>query len=174
MKEDRTDGTAPEALRYRAAVRALLMDPDDGAVLLLHAHFPGWKRSRWLVPGGGIDAGETPLEALLREVREETGAALDRRAVVPAPVWRRRVRYAWQGVHYDQEEHYFLCALPRFTPHAEENPAAHETEALLGFGWWTAAAVAASGEQFIPRALAPALAALHRGERPATPIDVGP
>lgn len=168
------DGATAERPRYRAAVRALLMDPEDGAVLLLHARFPGWKRSRWLVPGGGIDARETPLDALVREVHEETGRILDRRDVVPAPVWRRRVPYAWQGVHYDQEEHFFLVPSARFEPDTANNPATHETEALLGFDWWTPQAMTASQEQFIPRALAGALAALHRGERPTTPIDVGP
>lgn len=168
------DGARAEWPRHRAAVRALLVDPEDGAVLLLHSRFPGWKRSRWLVPGGGIDARETPLDALVREVREETGRTIDRRAVAPTPVWYRRVRYAWQGVHYDQEEHFFLVPTLRFEPDTANNPATHETEALLGFDWWTPQAMADSQEQFIPRALAGALAALHRGGRPTTPIDVGP
>lgn len=168
------DGGTAERPRYRAAVRALLVDPEDGAVLLLRARFPGWKRARWLVPGGGIDARETPLDALVREVREETGRRIEPRDVVPAPVWYRRVRYAWQGVHYDQEEHYFLVPSARFEPETANNPATHETEALLGHGWWTPRAMADSREQFIPRALAGALAALYRGERPTTPIDVGP
>lgn len=82
--------------------------------------------------------------------------------------------YPWQGVHYDQEEHFFLVPCTRFEPDAADNPATHETEALLGFDWWTPRAMIASREPFIPRALAGALAALHRGERPKTPIDVGP
>ncbi len=38
--------------------------------LLLHLH---QKYSMWLAPGGHIDPGENPFEAVLREVKEETG-----------------------------------------------------------------------------------------------------
>ena len=73
----------------------------------------------------------------------------------------------------DQHERYFLLRVPRFEPDPHANPAAHETEALEAFGWWTATAMEASGEQFIPRALARYLPPLHSGDLPRQPLDVG-
>jgi len=57
----RVDGTAGGA--------ALLLTR-RGANLSAHAR-------QWAFPGGRIDAGETPLEAALREMQEEVGLALD-------------------------------------------------------------------------------------------------
>lgn len=42
----------------------------DGAVLLTFQEAPDFE---YQLPGGGIDEGETPLQALHREVYEETG-----------------------------------------------------------------------------------------------------
>ena len=53
----------------------LLLVRADGAVLLQHRDdiptidYPG----RWAVPGGAIEAGETPEQAAVREIAEETG-----------------------------------------------------------------------------------------------------
>lgn len=42
---------------------------DGPQVLLVHHNATG----KWVFPGGHVDEGETPAEAALREVREETG-----------------------------------------------------------------------------------------------------
>lgn len=45
----------------------------DKKILLGKSHKGGVYQNAWIVPGGGIDEGETKLEALRREMLEETG-----------------------------------------------------------------------------------------------------
>jgi ADP-ribose pyrophosphatase YjhB (NUDIX family) len=47
----------------------------QGRVLLCRQEKPG--KQYWLLPGGGVDAGETLAEALRRELREELGIEAD-------------------------------------------------------------------------------------------------
>ncbi|OKO86046.1 NUDIX hydrolase [Bradyrhizobium sp. NAS80.1] len=77
--------TAPSALKRAAVVMALTesSDGDDTAFLLtkrassLRAH-----RGQWALPGGRCDAGETPVEAALRELDEELALKLTADAVL--------------------------------------------------------------------------------------------
>jgi 8-oxo-dGTP pyrophosphatase MutT (NUDIX family) len=48
---------------------------DDGQVVLIKQYRHGISASTWEVPGGVIDAGEEPLAAAIRELKEETGYA---------------------------------------------------------------------------------------------------
>lgn len=66
-----------------ALVLAAADDPHEAAFLLtlraasLRAH-----SSQWALPGGRCDAGETPVMAALRELREELGLSLDQADVL--------------------------------------------------------------------------------------------
>ncbi|GAA0432182.1 NUDIX hydrolase [Streptomyces luteireticuli] len=56
----------------RTVVGAVIADA-DGKVLLLHRPADDYLGGLWELPSGGVDAGETLVEALRREVTEETG-----------------------------------------------------------------------------------------------------
>ncbi len=51
--------------------RALVLR-GDAILLVRHTYTPGW-----YMPGGGIDPGETPLDAVEREVYEEAGVVCE-------------------------------------------------------------------------------------------------
>ena len=53
--------------KTRAGSRAVIVR--DGMILLSHETVTGW----WLIPGGGVEDGETPAQCCVREVEEETG-----------------------------------------------------------------------------------------------------
>ena len=59
-------------------------------VLLIKPGGPFWKNKdagAWMIPKGGVEAGETPIEAALREFEEETGT---RMVATPFPLARVR------------------------------------------------------------------------------------
>ena len=62
-----------EILKPRVRVAGILIENDR---ILLIEHLKKNKRY-WLVPGGGVDWGESTAEALLREYKEETNLDID-------------------------------------------------------------------------------------------------
>ena len=64
----------PGAERQRLGVYGIARD-DDGRILLVRAANHLTVAGRWFLPGGGVEHGETPADALRREVEEETGLA---------------------------------------------------------------------------------------------------
>jgi 8-oxo-dGTP diphosphatase len=55
-------------------VGAVIRDRAGRLLLILRGHEPG--KGLWSIPGGRIEPGETDEQAVVREVREETGLAV--------------------------------------------------------------------------------------------------
>lgn len=58
-------------MRVIPCVGAVIKNGEGRLLLIQRGHEPG--KGLWSVPGGRVEDGETDTEALVREVREETG-----------------------------------------------------------------------------------------------------
>ena len=161
-------GAAPLTLRLRQAVRAVVLDPAD-RVLLVRFEFPA--RGLWATPGGGIDADESPEEAIRRELEEEVGLA----DVALGPwIWEREHVFPfWDGSWDGQIERYVLVRSPVFEPAPRFTREELAAEFVTGMRWWTLDELQASAELFAPRRLPALVAALVRDGPPGKPVDVG-
>ncbi len=154
------------SLPWRHSLRALLLTA-DGAVLLGKHRTP--RGSVWAAPGGDVESGESGLDALQRELREEIGWELS--GEEPAHVWRQEILDStiapgFQGVVND----YYLVRIDRFEHRGDLAPEALQAEGLEGFAWWSAEAMRLhSDELFSPHDLATLLPTITR-DTPPNPV----
>ena len=71
---------------FTVTAAAIVVDGEGRVLLLKHRFRPG---SGWGIPGGFIDAGEQPEEAVKRELREEVGLELEGAEVVTTRAFKR-------------------------------------------------------------------------------------
>jgi 8-oxo-dGTP pyrophosphatase MutT (NUDIX family) len=137
----------PELVR-RVGGRLLLIDP-DGRLLLIHERTDDGAATFWITPGGGLEPGETPQQAAVRETYEETGIEI---ALLPdAPVAHSRVRsWSGDGVTYEQTDHFFTVSVAAGLTFAPAGLTDVERELWLGYRWWTPTELRASDETFVP------------------------
>jgi ADP-ribose pyrophosphatase YjhB (NUDIX family) len=81
MSQDQPDGAAPRRQRVAAYAVLLRGEGKDRQLLLTRMSSRTRIQGRWTLPGGGVDHGEDPRDAVRREVHEETGLEVE-----PGPV----------------------------------------------------------------------------------------
>ncbi len=121
-------------------VAAVALIRGDAGVLMVESRYPDTPQSFWALPGGMVDPGEDLTEALIREVREETGLVASGPMVNAALIWLRTDEGSpdwvtcllepthWEGeVHVDDPDGVTVQAAFMPTDEAERR--------LLGLRW---------------------------------------
>ncbi len=159
-------------LTVRDIARALVFDPDQRLLLIAYESVrpidPAKPEDRtfWFMPGGGLEAGETHVEACRRELSEEIGVA--DAEIGPQVASCDGPFHLFRTSRYARER-YFVVRLPDAAvdtsrlAETEDNP-------VLGTRWWTLAELESTAERIEPRGLAEVARDIVAGTIPASPV----
>jgi 8-oxo-dGTP pyrophosphatase MutT (NUDIX family) len=135
----------------RRAARVLVVDA-AGRVLMLHERDPADRDHHyWVTVGGGLEDGESPLAAAVRELAEETGLRVTPSAL-GEPVWRDTTEFAFDGQRYRQDQVYFVLRVPSWKV---DSSGFNDIERATvdAHRWWSPDDFATATERYYPAEL---------------------
>tara|TARA_Y100000746_G_scaffold218820_1_gene215712 strand:+ start:335 stop:844 length:510 start_codon:yes stop_codon:yes gene_type:complete len=122
-------------LPYRRGVGVVLFNKDG---LVFAGRRRGIHSEAWQMPQGGIDEGETPEQAVMRELKEETGTD-NARIISKTLDWlsydlpENLIKVTWDGQFRGQIQKWF--ALRFMGSDKEINISAHEQPEFIEWQW---------------------------------------
>lgn len=123
----------------RVAAYAVVVE--QGRLLLTQLAPRTGAAGRWNLPGGGVDPGESPVDAVVREVAEETGQVVDdvRLTDVVTQHWVGRSARGLEDYHAVRVLHTARCTTPT-------HPVVHDVGGSTSDARWVALADLSSVE----------------------------
>lgn len=125
---------------FHLTVQAAIMRPDGRFLITRRKLTKSWGAGWWEVSGGGVLSGETSREAVIREVREETG--LD---VTSA---KSDLAFTYRRDNHEEKNNYFVDVY-RFELDFDESDVTVQEEEVEEFRLATPEEIRALGEQGI-------------------------
>jgi 8-oxo-dGTP pyrophosphatase MutT (NUDIX family) len=128
---------SPDDGRYfRRAARVLLLDEEDRVLLVRGHDVDRPERSWWFTIGGGIDAGETPTRAAVRELAEETGLKIAETDLV-GPVLTREAVFDFEAEHVRQDEIFYYARIRDAGEVSRDGWTDVERSFMDDVAWWS-------------------------------------
>lgn len=157
--------------RFRPTARAIVIGPGDRILLFCIEDDELPDKRFWICPGGGLEPGETPEQALSRELREETG--IEQFELGPC-AWLRTHTWWWPATNewITSDERYYVVHV-----HADAVDTTHlqddEIQFIAGYRWFTLEELRTHPDRLVPADFADRVALILRGELPTEPVRVG-
>ena len=163
-------------MKRRSTARAIVLNSEN-RVLLLRFEFPGapgsdagHKTIFWATVGGAIEEGETFMQALLRELREETGLS-EQNAEIAPPLWfgEHDVPFGGELVHFSEQ---FSLVRASDVPLSPAGLTEEERQVVSASKWWSVEELRTTNETVYPPNLAKLIAGIIDGDIPAEPRQI--
>lgn len=150
-------------------MRAAIVSDDERLLLLCFPH-PDDGEHLWVMPGGGVEPGESHLAALERELREEIMFDLPSS---PRCIWHRTYTYGPPRRRIRQTDSIYWVRAASFDARLDGNPDPNERDAVITARWWSPRELETTDERIVPRRLGEFLRRAIVEGLPESPIDVG-
>ena len=161
-------------MRVRDTARVIVLDEHARVLLFRYEDAVSLDPARpdlrvyWGTPGGGLEAGETFIDAARRELWEETGI---RDAVIGAWLWTREKTLVIRGETVHFHERYFLVRVTGVSVNTA-NMVGNERFVIRAHHWWTLAELRTTEMVILPPDFAKLLDSIIAGQLSEHPFVI--